>query len=361
MLKLIKPSSEVVGKAIIELNEYKEGKKVPVKTRYHHLNTLTYGGLLPNMMVVIGGVSGTGKSYIAQTIEEDFLDPLLNPGAENHILLRCSWEMVIRSLLVRAIRREIPLTIKDIYYAEKTPEQQRIIDEIFKRESASNIYYMTESPTPIDFKTAVTEFLREHKDKKHILVSIDHMGLVNKGNKNKFDAVNELTAIINEINVCGEFDNVTWLPLMQMNRGIEDRTDVRHLAPRRGDIYGTDEVYQLSSLLIILHRPEKLHHDVYMQFNPSKYPHLKKYMKNPSANSTNFTTRNLMFWHYLKIREDDETMQEVYVEEISKKVAEEIRKEYEAKKTAEVEKENNDSHTYSRSELKDYNKDDLPF
>lgn len=313
---LILPAKEVIKGAISELSDYQKGTKRPIITRYAHFNNNLYGGMIGNMAIGIAGRSGTGKSYCLQTIEEDYLNDELNPGAANRILLRCSWEMVIRSLLVRAIRREIPISIKDIYYKEKTPEQQAIINDILARESKENIYYMTIAPTPDEFEENLTAFLRAHKEAEYILVTIDHFGLVDASGSDTTTAMNELSMIINKLNICGEFPNVIWIFLMQLNRSIDDRTDIRHLAPRRSDMYGSDKIYQNTSLFLVLQRPEKQHFTEYMQFPPEKYPHLTEFMKNPNMKQTNFLTQNNMFWHYLKLREEDDTMDDVYIEKI---------------------------------------------
>lgn len=301
----------------------------------------------------------THNSYCLQEIEEDFLNPILNPGAEDHVLLRCSWEMVIRSLLVRSIRREIPLSIKDIYYKDKTPEQQKIIADIFARESHNNIFYMNVSPTPTQFRAALIDFLRAHKDRKCIMVSIDHIGLIDATGTTTTDAMNQVAHIINELNTCGEFTNVIWMPLMQMNRDIDSRTDVRHLAPRRADVYGTDKIYQNASMFIVLQRPEKSQHELYMQFNPKKYPHLTEYMNKPNARQSNFVTEGLMFWHYLKLREEDETMDAIHIEKLGSHAIKEIDTEHDLKQNGGIE---SDIRTTAQTYLaEDIGKDDLPF
>jgi len=321
-MKFIKCSTEVIEQAANELRQYETGEIKPIKTRYDHLNENTYGGILPGTITVIAGTSGTGKSFVAQELEEDFLNPDLNPGAEEHILLRCNWEMIFRSLLVRSIRKQMPLTLKDIYYKEKSEAERQVIEQVIAREQSKNIYYFSQPVTPEEFEKDVRAFLEMHKSAKRIWVTIDHMGLVE--GRDKFIAMNTLIAVLNKMKLTQEFSNTSFIPLMQLNREIEGRTDVRFLSPRRGDFYGADSIFQTADLVMVLHRPERLSHEKYMQFHPSKYSHLKEFMDKPGAQRASFLTDNLIFFHYLKLREEDETMNDVHIERLSHKAKTEI-------------------------------------
>lgn len=145
---------------------------------------------------------------------------------------------------------------------------------------------------------------------------------------------------------------------MQMNRDIESRTDIRHLAPRKSDIYGTDSVFQNSSLFIAVHRPERNHHEKYMQFSPQKYPHLTKFMDKPNMTRTSFKTEGLIFWHYLKLREEDDTMKEVHIHRLRPEQIKEIETEHKIK---EDNKEPISTKTVHEVMQEEMDRNDLPF
>ena len=128
--------------------------------------------------------------------------------------------------------------------------------------------------------------------------------------------MDELVEYINSLKK--EFDNVSFINVSQMNRDIEGRIDVRHLAPKRSDLYNTDTLFQISDLVLVIHNPYKLGHEKYMVVAPMRYHYLIQHMDKPNNKRTNFTTKNLIFWHYLKIREieDMENIADIHVENL---------------------------------------------
>ena len=317
-LKYIKSSSEKVGEAQKELDDFNSGIINPVIVRHDHVNINTFGGFLPRTINIIGGTSGTGKSYITQEWEEDFLNKVLNKDADEHILLRCNWEMVNRALLVRAIRKQLPnMTLKDIYYSKKSPEVKKIIDDVIAREKSDRIFYFDQALDPHEYLKELKLFLDKFTHKKRIWVTIDHVGLV-KGN-NKFESINTLIEMLNDVKKDSKYGNVTFIIVMQLNREIEKRSDIRNLAPNRGDFYGSDAVFQAADMVIVAHRPDRMGHEKYLQFNANKYKYLEKYyapVKGRKVEFRNFITENLVFFHYLKLREEDHTMNDLYVHEM---------------------------------------------
>lgn len=311
-IKHIQCSTDIIPETFEELRQYERGEIHPVKTRYPHLNVNTYGGILPGSIFTIAGISGMGKSYFIQQLEEDFLNPELNPDAGEHVLLRCNWEMLFRSLMVRAVRKELPLSIEDIYYKQKSEEENQLIQRVVEREQSPNIYYFSVPVTPEEFEREIHAFIDEHQETKRVWITIDHIGMVE--GDDMYRAINRLMGILNKMKLHPKFRHTTFFPLMQLNRNIEDRTDVRHLSPRRADLYGSDMVWQTSDFVLVLHRPCKLGHDKYMQFNHGKYPHLDRWKDSPSARRTSFLTEGLIFFHYLKLRDEDETMTDLEIE-----------------------------------------------
>ena len=62
----------------------KSGKIKSLKTRWNKFNRLTMGGIEPNVIITIAGISGSGKSSFANSLETDLFD--LNPDVEFVVL-----------------------------------------------------------------------------------------------------------------------------------------------------------------------------------------------------------------------------------------------------------------------------------
>ena len=189
--------------------------------------------------------------------------------------------------------------------------------EVCDSERSDNIFYLEEPCDPKTWYETTKEFVKSHKDKKQIIITIDHLALVRDLLGNKKKSMDDLVEYINSLKK--EFKNVCFLLVSQMNREIESRTDVRYLAPKRSDLYNTDTLFQISDIVIAIHNPYKLGHDKYMVVSPSRYPYLIEHMDKPSNKRTNFETYNKIFWHYLKIREieDMEDIHDIHIESLS--------------------------------------------
>lgn len=290
-------SKELVEDAIKELHNYQTGVYKPIRTRYDHLNYNLMGGLYPKEVIVIAGLSGSGKTYLAQLIEEDIFNTALNPNASNHRLVRCNWEMSVDSLLLRRLARETRLDIDEIRSRPFEGQCKDIASSIRKQESGANVYYMPEVATAQEFLEAMEEFLSRQEDGVHTVVSIDHVGLT-KNTSTKKASIDDLVAAAN---ILKKKYRVTIIIISQLNRSIEERSDNRtghH--PRSSDIYESSNMFQLSDATIIVHRPELIHiAENYMKFNPQSYKWLDKYKM---QDGTGFQTKGLIFYHYIKLR-----------------------------------------------------------
>ena len=80
----------------------------------------------------------------------------------------------------------------------------------------------------------------------------------------------------------------TFIILSQLNRSIEsterrENSDMHY--PIKADIFGADALYQFSDVVMVTHRPEMLG---IRSYGPNRLP-----------------TQNLIYWHYLKVRDGD--------------------------------------------------------
>lgn len=314
---MFRSSKAVVAETVSELEKYQSGESLPVKTCYGYINKLLLGGIRPQQCIAICGRSGTGKSYAAQKILESILDKDINPQADDYVLLRCEFEMNPMDLLLRRISREMDRPMADIIGRKQTASDEAKIRSIVDKEVRDNIFYIP-SPCSVDELRIGLDsmFLPAFKSKKMVFVSIDHIGLTKVLNGDPQGTLNSTVAMINDLKL--KHKNVVFIVLSQLNRDIEKRTDPKNHAPVMSDIYNSDTLAHLCSLIITLHNPYSLNIDKYMAFGKGKYKWLDKF-KSDGGNS--FKTEGLIFHHVIKnrMKENEKFMQNrtIFVEVIS--------------------------------------------
>ncbi len=311
---IIQPSEEVINEALLLLDKYKSGEITPLKTRYAHFNMLGLGGLMPKSIYAIAGISGSGKTRFLLELEEDIFS--INTGADP-ILIRAHFETPPERILLRKMASASNKSVLRVLYEDCTPQEQYLYDEIVKNSKSKNIFYIKEPQYVAVFLNALEEFLSEHKNCKNIVLSLDNIHLLKATNSDKKrNTITELMEGVNELKL--RYNNLTVIIIAQLNRDIESRTLQAELAPRRSDIFNSDVIFHFSDLLVVRHNPFKLGHDKYMQLGkhttkPHKYDHLLEWM---DASETCFTTKDAVFYHYLKVRDipDEEMERDLYIE-----------------------------------------------
>lgn len=305
---MIITAKEAIDQAVKEISSIQSKKIRPIRFRYEHLNLNTLGGLLPHTIIGIAGSSGSGKSFTAQILEEDLFDPKLNPHYEDIRLIRCNFEMPVRSLLLRRMSRATDLDIDELLDGIPSTPNIKVMKDVADRERSERIFYYSDLVTPEIFEKDMDVFLanvaKESKEKKKRIVtviSVDHMALIEAQSDPK-TAIDKLVKAMNKLKL--KYD-VIFIMLSQLNRDINKRVSnkMEH-APRRDDLYQTDTMYHLADNIVVIHRPEMLGIDEYMWIKPSKYSWIPDCFKhNPTAERTSFKTDGLVFWHYIKLRE----------------------------------------------------------
>lgn len=327
-MKLIKAAKDLVNQAVRQIDRYQTKKDSPIVTRYSHFNDNCIGGIFKGMVITIAGSSGSGKTHLLQEIEEDMFNKELNPHCDDYVLLRSNWEMTVFKLVMRKLKRTLNITMKTILFTETAKEDKKKFKEVCDSERSDQIFYMEEPTDPKTWYEAVKAFLKLNKKKKHVLVSIDHVSLVRDLFGGKKKAMDDLVEYVNSLKK--EFNNVSFILISQLNRDIESRESLKELPPRRSDLYNSDTMFQISDLVLILHNPYRLGYEVYMIIpglaknkdtgkiiNP-RYEYLKKWMHKYEQKKTSFKTKNVLFYHYLKIREieDMEDIKDIYIESL---------------------------------------------
>lgn len=312
----IKSSKESVDDAVRQLQKYQSGEEKPVLTRFGHLNDKLLGGLYKDMMITIAAISGGGKSYFLQLIEEDIFNKELNPTCDDFALIRCNWEMSTFKLILRRLSRELQVPIKKLLSKPFSASEIAIAKTVMQSERNPNIFYLDQPTDYAEFYNTLALKLEELKDKKHIFISIDHIALA-KGSdlKRKID---DTLATINDLKQMDK--RLTFFAISQMNRSIEGRTSPTEMSPRRSDIYASDGIWHLSDAVLALHNPYRLGIQEYMRVSSNRYQYLDEHFVEQVYDKddwVSFSTENKIFYHYLKVRELDNDMRDIYVENMS--------------------------------------------
>ena len=320
---LITKAVDLVNVAVRQIQRYQTHEDAPIKTRFEHFNANALGGIFKGNIITIGAISGSGKSYVLQQIEEDMFNKQLNPSCDDYVLLRCNWEMTVFKLLIRKLKRKLRKSATEILFKSPEGDDLNRFKDVCDSERSDKIFYLEAPTDPKTWYDAVRAFLEENKHKKHVVVTIDHIALVRDVFGSKKTAMDTLIENINMLKK--EFINVSFIILSQLNRDIEGRTDIQNLAPKRSDLYNSDTIFHISDIVLVLHNPFKLGHSLYMNIPglavdsegntlDNRYAHLHEYMERVDNKWTHFLTAGNVFWHYLKVRELEDNYIDIAVE-----------------------------------------------
>jgi replicative DNA helicase len=117
------------------------------------------GGIEPNIIITIGGRSGSGKSSIANSLQTDLFD--LNPG-DDIVMLVFNFEMLQSRNVGRTLSYKLKKTTSHLYSAvegEAISEQtlfeaQKIAEDIKKY----NIYYVDSPCNVLEMSKTIDYF-----------------------------------------------------------------------------------------------------------------------------------------------------------------------------------------------------------
>lgn len=269
----VRPMSQVANEAIRYIKARKEHNVVSLKTRWKKFNSQCMGGIEPNTIYTITGISGSGKSSWANLVQTDLID--LNPN-QDVIVLTFSLEMVGFRQVGRTLSNKLRKTTSALYSAYESLDDKTFTKVIDVTNQLRNypIYFVDDPGSPAQVGATIRSFYDEYvKDTgKYFIIIYDHTLLT----KQVGTAIETLSELEREFISIKKLPLTSIIQLSQMNRNIEEperRNNPSSHYPMRSDLSSSDAIFQASDYVIVLHRPEQLN---IHEYGPNRLPTANK-------------------------------------------------------------------------------------
>ena len=273
----------VAQEAINYIKGRKERNIVSLKTRWAKFNKQCMGGVEPNVVMTIAGISGSGKSSWANELTTDIID--LNPE-EDIIILNFSLEMVGFRQVGRTLSNKLRRTTSTLYSSETSLDEDtfRKVINVSNQLKEYPIYFIDDPGTPMQVRETIMSFYEKYVKgtNKHFIIVYDH-ALLTKQTGSQIETMSELERVFIQVK---KLPMTSVIQLAQMNRNIEQSERINNPLshyPMRSDLSSSDAMFQASDYVLVLHRPEILG---IQEYGPSHLP-----------------TNNKIYMHILKNRD----------------------------------------------------------
>lgn len=275
--------SVVAQEAINYIKGRREHNIVSLKTRWVKFNKQCMGGIEPNTVITIAGISGSGKSSFANLLQTDIID--LNP-TEDIIVLNFSLEMVGFRQVGRTLSNKLRKTTSTLYSSETDLDDATMgqVVTVCNQLKAYPIYFVDSPTTPMQVQEIITSFYNTHVKGtgKHFVILYDH-ALLTKPIGSVLETIAELQRVFIQVK---KLPMTSVIQLTQMNRNIEAPERINNPLshyPMRSDLSSSDAIFQASDYVLVIHRPEILNIN---EYGPNHLP-----------------TKNKVYIHVLKNRD----------------------------------------------------------
>ena len=278
---------KTIAQAAKESVDYIRARKdhtiVPLKTRWKKFNKVCCGGIEPGMILTIAGISGTGKSAVANMIETDLID--LNPS-QKVVILDFSFEMVSFRSVTRKLSYRLRRTTSELYSAQEGIDEDTFnkVQEEAEKLAKYPIFYVDTPCTVPEIENTIDYFRNKFSEEWWLVVILDHTLLV-EGDTERGTIVDLQKMFIRK----KKLPKTSIIQLSQMNRNIEQPERINNPAmhyPLRSDLAASDALFHASDYVIVINRPE-------LQ-NLSSY------------GIKHLPVRNKVYMHFLKVRDAGE-------------------------------------------------------
>lgn len=280
---LVRPMSQVAQEAIDYIEGRREHSITSLKTRWNKFNKQCMGGIEPNTVYTVAGISGSGKSSWANLVQTDLID--LNPN-EDIIILTFSLEMVGFRQVGRTLSNKLRRTTSTLYSSETDLDDDTFRKVVYVSNQLKTypIYFVDNPGTPMQVHDIIKWFYETHVQgtDKYFVVIYDH-ALLTKQVGSVIETISELERIFIQVK---KYPRTSVIQIAQMNRNIEASERINNPLshyPMRSDISSSDAIFQASDYVLVIHRPEILN---ILEYGPNHLP-----------------TSNKIYMHILKNRD----------------------------------------------------------
>lgn len=278
-----KTIAQAADESVAYIRARKDHTIVPLKTRWRKFNKVCCGGIEPNMIITIAGISGSGKSSIVNAIETDLIE--CNP-TQDVVVLDFSFEMVSFRSVTRKLSYRLKRTTSELYSAYDSIDDStmQMVEEEANKLKKYQIYYV-DTPCTVEAIEKTIDYFHDNIAKgKWLIVILDHALLV-EGDSERGTIVDLQKMFIRK----KKLSNTSIIQLSQMNRNIEQPERINNPAlhfPLRSDLAASDALFHASDYVIAINRPELLN--------------LQSY------GIRHLPVRNKVYLHFLKVRDAGE-------------------------------------------------------
>lgn len=285
------------SEALDYIDKRRKGTIRSLKTRWPKLNNRLTGGIEWNTIMTIAGMSGSGKSSIANELETSFFDH--NP-TENFSVLSFNFEMLALKQVGRKISAKMSRTVTELYSGQASLSDndfQTAEDHINNEISNYDIFYVDVPGTVQEIFNTIMNFHEEQKKikGKHYgtVIFLDHT-LLTRGAQGAAER-EILSRLYGMFMFVKKRIKCIFIALSQLNREIEKSerlaNPMQHY-PMKKDIFGSDAVFHGSDYVMVSHKPFMLHLQTYGPKNL------------PVVHPTNHT-QAMIYWHIIKNRDGE--------------------------------------------------------
>jgi len=266
---LVRPMNVVAQEAINYIAGRREHKIASLKTRWKKFNRQCMGGIEPNTVYTIAGISSAGKSSFSNLLQTDIID--LNPE-EDVIVLNFSLEMVAFRQVGRTLSNKLRKTTSTLYSSETDLDDDTFgqVVKVCNQLKGYPIYFVDSPTTPMQVQEIIFNFYDSYVKgtNKHFVILYDH-ALLTKPIGSVLETIAELQRVFIQAK---KLPLTSVIQIAQMNRNIEGSERINNPLshyPMRSDLSSSDAIFQGSDYVLVVHRPEILN---IQEYGPNHLP-----------------------------------------------------------------------------------------
>lgn len=261
--------SYATNEAVEYIRKRKNHEIVSLRTRWSKFNKSCMGGIEPNTIYTIAGISGSGKSSFVNTLESDLID--LNSN-QDVVVLNFSFEMLSSRQVGRKLSSKLRQTTAQLYSSSSDLDNTLLeeVEQTSQQIKSYPIYYVDTPGTVADIASTIDYFYENKAKGKKFVIILDHTLLVEGQNRESaLQVISDLQKLFIRVK---KFPDTTIIQLSQMNRNIENPERINNPSmhyPMRSDISSADAIFHASDYVICIHRPELLN---IQSYGPNRLP-----------------------------------------------------------------------------------------